>query len=209
MTKPRILLVDDDVFACQALESMLKAGHFDVVGQAHDGQAAVVAYEALQPDLLLMDIRMPQMTGLEAAKAILQNDPKAQILLLTTFQDQAYISEALALGCKGYLLKQNFAALIPSLKALLAGSLVFDSQILEALSAAPKLSASAALKEGESELLQCLAQGMNNKELAQSLFLSEGTVRNKISALLERLGLRDRTQLVIYYYQGLLEEMGR
>lgn len=201
----RIIIIDDDALIRLSLKTIVEAGGIEVSGLGSSGLEAVTLYEACRPDVVLMDIRMARMNGLEAAGEILKKDPSARILLLTTFKDQAYISEALALGCRGYLLKQNFASILPSLQAIEAGSFVFDSDVIENLSAAPDLSPDDRLSERENEVVSLVAEGLNNKEIAARLNLSEGTVRNYLSEILDKLNLRDRTQLAVSYYKRMLE----
>ena len=105
------LILDDDPMILRALSTILDVAGFEVVATAERGEAAISAWRQYQPDLLLLDIRMPGLSGLEVAKQILDEDPEAKILLLTTFKDEAWLSEALALGCSGYLLKQNFGSI--------------------------------------------------------------------------------------------------
>ena len=162
MISVNIVIIDDDPLVVESLKTIISANNIDILAVGYDGEEAVKLYEKHRPDLILMDIRMEKLNGLEAAKKILKMDPEAKILLITTFQDQEYMAQALSLGCKGYILKYNIKGIIPAIKAVYAG---------------------------------------NNKEIAERLYLSEGTVRNYISNMLEKLSLRDRTQLAIYYYK--------
>ena len=155
-----------------------------------------------------MDIRMEGMNGVDASEAILHSFPDARILFLTTFSDDDYIIRALKLGVKGYILKQNFDSIIPALEAVYMGQNVFNTEIIAKLPDLLKQHTketlcSYDLNERELHFIQLVAKGLNNKELAQTLFLSEGTVRNYLRSLLEKLQLRDRTQLAIFYYQNL------
>lgn len=203
----RLLVVDDDPLVCQSLKTILEANpEMRVVGIGHDGSEAVTLYDALMPDVLLMDIRMQPQTGLEAAALILAAHPEAKILFLTTFSDTDYIVQALRIGAKGYMLKQHVEGIVPALKAVCLGQRVFGDEIVIKLP--PLLSGdskggfrSSLLTEKESEILRCLAAGLSNREIAAALFLGEGTVRNYISVMLEKLALRDRTQLAIFYYK--------
>jgi DNA-binding NarL/FixJ family response regulator len=174
----------------------------------HNGEEAIALYHQLKPDVLLMDIRMEVMTGLEAAAVILDADKAARILFLTTFLDDEYIIKALKLGAKGYIIKQNFESIVPSLRAVQIGQSVFGQDIVTKI---PGLlnqldhreANSFDLSDKELELIDRVAQGLSNREIASSLYLSEGTVRNRISVILEKLNLRDRTQLAIFYYKNL------
>lgn len=203
-----ILLIDDDELITMSLEMIIQAdGEFQVLGKGQSGREAIRLYDELQPDLLLMDIRMEDMNGLEAAEAILAKHPKAVILFLTTFSDDEYIVKALKLGVKGYLLKQDYKSLPAALHAAMDGQSVFGGAVVNKL---PTLMqeggepaqfdyASYEISEKEYEVMQLVAEGFSNREIAQKLFLSEGTVRNYLSSVLEKLNLRDRTQLAIFY----------
>lgn len=163
-------------------------------------------YEACRPEVLLMDIRMDEMTGLEAAEVILKQHSDAKILFLTTFLDDEYIVKSLMLGAKGYILKQDFESLLPSLKAVAKGQNVFGNEIITRL---PDFLAPASRSQydysargitgKELEIIELVAGGLSNREIAGQLYLSEGTVRNYLSSILEKLELRDRTQLAVFY----------
>lgn len=201
----RVVVVDDDALVRQSLKIILQAGgEAEVVGEGADGAQAQQLYRQLLPDVLLMDIRMQPQSGLQACEAILREDPQARILFLTTFLDDAYIVQALRLGAKGYILKQHFESILPAVRAVHLGQRVFGDEVadkLPALMASPSDYDYAAHDIGPRELdvIQGVAEGLSNREIAQKLFLSEGTVRNYLSAILEKLGLRDRTQLAIFY----------
>lgn len=204
----RILIVDDDRLVCSSLKTILEAQGQTIAGIGYSGREALQLYRETQPDVLLMDIRMEDMNGVDASEAILHSDPHARILFLTTFSDDEYIIRALKLGVKGYILKQNFDSIIPALEAVYMGQNVFNTEIIAKLPDLLKQNTEEALcsydlNERELHFIQLVAKGLNNKELAQTLFLSEGTVRNYLSSLLEKLQLRDRTQLAIFYYQNL------
>lgn len=202
----RILLIDDDELITMSLEMIISSdSEFEIAGKGNSGREAILKYRELQPDLLLMDIRMDDLNGLEAAEAILSEFPDAVILFLTTFSDDEYIVKALKLGVKGYLLKQDYKSLPGALRAALAGQSVFGGAIVDKL---PNLVTSEPqtydysahdITEKEFEVIQLVSDGFSNKEISQKLFLSEGTVRNYLSSILEKLNLRDRTQLAIFY----------
>ncbi|MBQ3027457.1 MAG: response regulator transcription factor [Lachnospiraceae bacterium] len=203
----KVLVVDDDRVVGISLKTILEAEpDITVPALGKDGAEAVVLYKEYRPDILLMDIRMEGMNGLDAAATILASDPSARILFLTTFSDDEYIVRALRLGAKGYLLKQDFENIVPALHAVYGGQNVFGSEVVkkipEILSSPKEPDVSGLpLNEKELEIMKLVAEGLNNKEIAQTLFLSEGTVRNYLSSTLEKLALRDRTQLAIYYYK--------
>ena len=202
-----IVIVDDDKLVCSSLKTIIEAKGLTVLGIGNSGQEAVSLYRELQPDVLLMDIRMEGMNGVDASEAILKEFPDARILFLTTFSDDEYIVKALKLGVKGYILKQNFDSIITSLEAVYMGQNVFNTEIIaklpDLLKSSTQKNASFDLNEREQQFIALVAKGLNNKEIASTLFLSEGTVRNYLSSLLDKLQLRDRTQLAIFYYQNL------
>ncbi len=206
--KYRILLVDDDELITMSLEMIISAEpDFQIVGKGASGREAVMLFEELKPDLLLMDIRMADMNGLEAAEEILSKHKDATILFLTTFSDDEYIVKALKLGVKGYLLKQDYKSLPAALHAALDGQSVFGGAVINKLPTIMNQGSQGDgfdyrkydISEKEYEVIQLVAEGFSNKEIAQKLFLSEGTVRNYLSTILEKLNLRDRTQLAIFY----------
>ena len=203
----KVLVVDDDRLVSSSLKTILEAdGKIEVVGTLGGGAQAVEQFGKLNPDVLLMDIRMEGMTGLDAAQAILSEHPDARILLLTTFSDDEYIARALKIGVKGYILKQNFESIAPSVKTVYAGQRVFGDEIITRL---PEMHGRGGdferlgLNQREINLIMQVANGLSNKEISEKLFLSEGTVRNYISTLLDKLNLRDRTQLAIFYYKHI------
>ena len=171
---------------------------------------AVELYDALKPDILLMDIRMKGKTGIDAAKAIIEKDSSARILFLTTFSDDEYIAQAFMIGAKGYIIKQDFESINPALKAVFSGQRVFGDEIMERIPALISAGGKRTKKpdhnltEKELEIVGHVANGLSNREIAEKMFLGEGTVRNYISTILDKLDLRDRTQLAIYYYKHLV-----
>ena len=206
--KYNIIITDDDKLVCQALNIILSANNtIHVTAIGHDGHEAVKLYKEHKPDLMLMDIRMGDYTGLDAAEEIFKSDKDAKILFLTTFADEEYIAKALSLGAKGYLLKQNFDSIIPSITAVMNGQRVFGDEIISKFPTmhhdnTPDFS-KYDLSEREIEVITKIAEGLSNKEISEILFLSEGTVRNYISVILEKLNLRDRTQIAIFYYKNM------
>lgn len=196
-----IIIIDDDPLVVESLKTIVTASGIQVSAVGYDGFQAVELFTKYKPDLILMDIRMEKLNGIDATKEILKIDSKAKILLITTFQDEEYISTALYLGCKGYILKQNIKGIIPAINAVYSGNLVFDSKIIDNIQNYPPKNIDINLSPRELEILLLVAEGLNNKEIANKLFLSEGTIRNYISSMLEKLCLRDRTQLAIYYYK--------
>ncbi|WP_314064159.1 response regulator transcription factor [uncultured Vagococcus sp.] len=203
----RVLIIDDDQLVSLSLKTILNAqAEMEVVATGNSGHEAIELYRQTRPDILLMDIRMGDMTGLEAGEIILQEFPQALIVFLTTFLDNDYVVQSLKIGAKGYILKQNFESIVPSIKAVHVGQSVFGDQIVslmpELLSAKKENKINSCLSDREQTILTEIAEGLNNKEIAEKLFLSEGTVRNYISTMLDKLALRDRTQLAIYFYKN-------
>ncbi|MBQ1750359.1 MAG: response regulator transcription factor [Lachnospiraceae bacterium] len=226
MEKKRIVIIDDDDMITMSLETIISADpEFEVVAKGHSGRDAIRLYQEYHPDLLLSDIRMEDMNGLDAAEEILAQDHQAVILLLTTFSDDEYIVKALKLGVKGYLLKQDYTSLLVSLRAALNGQSVFGGAVVNKL---PEIMQKAGeesmaytgdvagstfdykahdITEKEYQVIQLVSEGYSNKEIAERIFLSEGTVRNYLSQILEKLELRDRTQLAIFYLRHTNENI--
>lgn len=205
----RVLVVDDDNLVAISLKTILEADTaIEVTGIGQSGTDAISLYHEQKPDILLMDIRMDGMTGLEAAEEILKEDKAAKILFLTTFSDDEYIVKALNIGAKGYLLKQDFEGIVPALNAVFGGQSVFGGEIVGKI---PVLMQGKGevdyegydISEKEQAIIELVAEGLSNREIAGKLYLSEGTVRNYISTILEKLGLRDRTQLAVFYYKNM------
>ena len=207
----RVIVVDDDAIVVRSLATILGAEpDVEVVGTGTSGEEAVSLYSSCSPDVALMDIQMPGGDGLSAAEKILAADPAARVVFLTTFSDDDYIVRALRLGARGYLIKQDVATIAPALRSVMAGQSVLEGEVLAraaALSAdgtrlrrgEPEMRG---LTEREREVVRAIADGMSNAEVAAALFMSEGTVRNHISAILAKLGLRNRTQIAVYYYRA-------
>ncbi|RGJ45454.1 DNA-binding response regulator [Olsenella sp. TM06-36] len=207
----RVIVVDDDAIVVRSLATILGAEpDIEVAGTGTSGEEAVSLFSACEPDVVLMDIQMPGGDGLSAAEKILAADPAARVVFLTTFSDDDYIVRALRLGARGYLIKQDVATIAPALRSVMAGQSVLEGEVLAraaALSAdgvrpsrgEPEMRG---LTEREREVVRAIADGMSNAEVAAALYMSEGTVRNHISAILAKLGLRNRTQIAVYYYRG-------
>lgn len=197
----KIVIVDDDALVRESLKNILELRGIEILAVGCSGREAIELYKMHRPDILLMDIRMDDMNGLDATRSIMMDFPQAKILLITTFQDEEYINDAISLGCSGYILKQNIGGILPALDAVASDQLVYDSKIVKRFAPRPHHLPNF-LSEREKDILTLVADGLNNREIAEKLFLSDGTVRNYISNLLEKLELRDRTQLAIYYYRG-------
>jgi DNA-binding NarL/FixJ family response regulator len=204
----RILLVDDQAIIRQGLRSMLESNpDMEVIGEAENGQRAIEQIPALQPDVVLMDIRMPIMDGVAATQAIAQHYPQTRVLVLTTFDDDEYVAQSMRVGAKGYLLKdtepEELALAIRSVHKghTQLGPGLFEKAIApistpaqQPIEPPPEF---AQLTHREREVLRLIASGANNREIAQALYLSENTVKNYVTSILSRLNLRDRTQAAL------------
>jgi DNA-binding NarL/FixJ family response regulator len=199
----RILLVDDDELIRESLTLTLSLeDDIDIVGEADNGKEALQLCAALAPDIVLMDIRMPALDGIGAAQAIKKKHPDIKIMMLTTFADKGNIQNALSAGANGYLLKTDeTAAIAGKLRTLMSGSGVIDADALKQLTR-PVNSLMEALSPRERDIARLVAQGLTNKEIAAQLFLGEGTIRNKILGIMEKLNVSNRTQLGVAYYEA-------
>lgn len=210
----RMLLVEDQEIVRRGLKTLLETKpDLKVVGEADNGQRAIEQLKALHtmslpPDVVVMDIRMPVMDGVQATQLMCQQFPDTKILVLTTFNDSHYVAEALRFGAKGYLLKDTPAEeLAKAIRSIHQGYTQFGPGIMEKMIAQVQASQPEKQQEPppglkeltarEREVLRMIADGASTKEIASALFLSEGTVRNHISHILARLDLRDRTQAAI------------
>lgn len=205
----RLLLVDDQVILCEGLQGVLGLRpDFEVVGMASDGKEAISMVELLQPDIVLMDMEMPIMDGRVATKIICDRFPNIRVLVLSTFENDEYFSEALHAGAVGYLLKgeMNSEELAQSIRLAHQGYGQFAPKLMPQLrqphrvSDSPKLPSAELLKEltpREQQVLRYLAKGATNREIANELFISEGTVKTHVKHLFERLGCDNRTKVAL------------
>jgi DNA-binding NarL/FixJ family response regulator len=205
----KVLIVDDDALIREGLKILLEIEEdFLVVGTASNGQEAFEMCRKEKPDLVLMDIRMPVMDGVLATKLIKSHFKDIKVVILTTFKDDEYIKEALKSGAEGYILKNQPAdSIIESLRAVNKGNIVLEREVANALSSMLKEGKKAdperlGISQRELEILKLVGEGLSNKEIAERLNLSEGTTRNYVTGLLEKLGFRDRTQLAIFYIRN-------
>ncbi|MEG4842396.1 response regulator transcription factor [Microcoleus sp. B9-D4] len=215
----RLLLVDDQQLICQGLKAMLSLeSDLEVIGIAHNGKAAIEQVEALQPDVVLMDLKMPVMDGREATRLICQSFPNTSVLVLTTFDDDGYIVDAMRAGAKGYLLKDmpseelaqairlvqsGYTQLAPGLMDKLITGFCAPPTTPTPTTQLSKLPALAQLTPREQEVLRLIGKGLANRDIAQQLFISEGTVKTHVTHLLNRLNLRNRSQLAIYAHSAI------
>jgi DNA-binding NarL/FixJ family response regulator len=217
----RVLVVDDQRLMRDGIASLLSIQDgIEVVGTAASGQEALERALELRPDVILMDVRMPVIDGVVATAQVRRQLPSCQVLMLTTFDDEEYVIDALRAGACGYLLKnipapdlaravqaahRGIYQLDPAVANKVVASLARSTKPAPSSSAPPVLSTVPDLTGRELEVLRLIAQGATNREIAESLVISEGTVKNHISNILSRIGLRDRTQAAIYAREnGLL-----
>lgn len=204
----RVIIVDDQRLMRDGLRLLLELEDgVEVVGEAADGEAGVALYEQSRPDIVLMDIRMPKMTGIEATKKILKSDPNGKIIILTTFDDDDLIMEGIQAGALGYMLKDlSGEELAAAIQTVMAGGSQLDARVTRKLlgqitstkPSPPKQSTEQALlTEREVEILALVAEGFSNPEISRKLFLAEGTVKNYVSGIIQKLDVRDRVQAAV------------
>jgi DNA-binding NarL/FixJ family response regulator len=215
-----LLLVDDQSLIRRGLRALLKPEpDLLVLGEAENGTEALAWLESHSPlpDVILMDVRMPEMDGVAATQAIAQAFPQIKILILTTFDDTEYVNQALQNGASGYLLKDTPAEeLVQAIQLVYKGYTQLGPGLAQKLLMPPVLSpqpntATTALEEltpREREILQLIAQGASNREIAQQLYIAEKTVKNHVTNILSRLGLRDRTQAAVWLHTQNRESGG-
>lgn len=210
----RVVIADDDAVVVESLRIVLDAQpDIEVVGCGTDGTEAVRLAGQAAPDVVLLDIQMPGVDGLAAAEKILAVPKPPRVVFLTTFSDDEYIVRALVLGAAGYLIKQDVAGVAPALRAVMAGRSVLEGEVLERAVALGAGGARAEepdlvavfpqLTDREREVVALIAEGLDNREVAAAAYMGEGTVRNHISSILAKLGLRNRTQIAVAYWRAL------
>lgn len=205
----RLMIVDDQKLMRQGLRTLLELeGGFEIVAEADDGGAALSAYAEHQPDVVLMDIRMPGMDGVEATRRLHEKWSNARVIILTTFNDDAYVFEALRVGALGYLLKDlSGHELANAVHTVASGGALIDPSVARKVVAEfARLTPPARpmndglpepLTEREFDVLRLLAEGMSNREIGKKLSLTEGTVKNYVTNVLQKIGARDRTQAAL------------
>jgi DNA-binding NarL/FixJ family response regulator len=214
----RILLADDQDLVREGLRMLLEAEEdMEVVGEAGDGKQALAEARRLDPDVVLMDVRMPELDGIEATARLGTTGSHARVLMLTTFDLDEYVYLALKAGASGFLLKDaTREQLVGAVRTISAGESLLAPAITRRLiedycrGPQPGLlpEAAEALSERELEVLRLLARGLSNAEIAKELFLGEATVKSHVARLLAKLGLRDRVQIVVFAYESGLVRPG-
>jgi DNA-binding NarL/FixJ family response regulator len=214
----RVLIADDQALIRGGFRMILSAADdIDVVGEAIDGVDAVRQYATLKPDVVIMDVRMPTMDGIEATRRLTDGRPPARVLILTTFDLDEYVYEALRAGASGFLLKDRPPEeLVAAVRVVAAGEALLAPSITRRLirefasrpDAAPPPAAMSELTERERDVLVCMARGLSNAEIARELFVAETTVKSHVGRVLQKLGLRDRAQAVVLAYESGLVRPG-
>ena len=215
----RVVLVDDEAMVRVGLRMVLTAeADIEVVGEAADGGSAVEVAEATEPDVVLMDVRMPDVDGIEGARRVLARCPGVKVVVLTTFDEDEYVEAALRAGVSGFLLKvAPPERLIDAVRTVAAGGGLLDPgvtrRVIESFAAAPPLRTRRAetleaLTERERDVLRLIGRGLSNSEIAAELYLGETTVKTHVARVLGKLGLRDRVQAVVLAYETGLVQPG-
>ncbi|MFC8508502.1 response regulator [Streptomyces sp. NPDC057411] len=216
----RVLIVDDQMMVREGFSVLLNAmPDIEVVGEAVNGREAVAQVAALRPDVVLMDIRMPELNGIDATREIVAADADAKVLVLTTFDLDEYVYQALRAGASGFLLKDASARqLADGVRVVAAGEALLAPTVTKRLitefarsAVSPRPPAMAQigeLTERETEVLVLIAQGLSNVEIADHLVVAESTIKTHVSRILVKLGLRDRTQAAVFAYEARLVQVG-
>jgi DNA-binding NarL/FixJ family response regulator len=215
----RVLICDDQAIVCEGLQVILESdAAIQVVAIAHDGAEALEKVKALKPDLVLMDLKMPGMNGIQATRQLRTLYPEIKVLVLTTYDADEWVFDAIRSGASGYLLKNTApAALLAAVKGTAEGKTHVDPDVAgklfthvtraEGYASTKGSEEIESLSEREREVLQLIAKGLNNRQISEQLFLSEGTVRNYVSSIFSKLNVTDRTQAALIAVRfGLIEK---
>ncbi len=203
MNMIKILLVDDETLLLESLEIILTLNNMDVIGMAHDGNEALSMLREKECSLALVDLNMKGMGGIELISIMKNQYPDIKILVLTTFYDDKNITDAISGGADGYLLKDSGKdAILGAIEQIMGGRNVIDSRVMSRLAAIMSSSAKNetlpdSITEREKEVCSLLAQGLTNRQIAKTLYISEGTVKNYISSIYEKTGIHDRAKLIV------------
>jgi DNA-binding NarL/FixJ family response regulator len=214
----RVLIADDQALMRGGFRMILDAqDDIEVVGEAIDGEDAIRQFAALKPDVVVMDVRMPAMDGIEATRRLAAGDPPARVLILTTFDLDEYVYRALRAGASGFLLKDRPPEeLVAAVRVVAAGDALLAPSVTRRLieefaqraDPPPPPAAMAELTDREREVLMCMGRGMSNREIARELYVAETTVKTHVGRVLQKLDLRDRAQAVVVAYESGLVRPG-
>lgn len=214
MNKIRVLIVDDHSLLRQGLSQLLSLEtDIDVIGTAQDGEEAIAKCQELKPDVVLMDINMPKVNGIQALRRIKDIGFKAKVIMLTIHDDREYLYETMNLGAEGYVLKDTDSeSLVEAIRSVHGGSIYIhpsltDDYMKKTNRSVVENEGGSTLTKREYEVLVLIAEGSNNKEIAEKLYISEKTVKNHVSSIFKKIGVNDRTQAAIYAYKNSIKKL--
>jgi DNA-binding NarL/FixJ family response regulator len=214
MNKIRVLIVDDHSLLRQGLSQLLSLEtDIDVIGTAQDGEEAISKCQELKPDVVLMDINMPKVNGIQALRRIKDIGFKAKVIMLTIHDDREYLYETMNLGAEGYVLKDTDSeSLVEAIRSVHEGNIYIhpsltDDYMKKTNRAVVENAGGSTLTKREYEVLVLIAEGNNNKEIAEKLYISEKTVKNHVSSIFKKIGVNDRTQAAIYAYKNSIKKL--
>jgi len=214
LQKLRVMIADDHSIVREGLKQLLEIeGDFEVVGQAANGFEVLERIDGYNPDVLLLDINMPGMNGLQTIKELKKRENDIKIVILTIHEDREYLMETMQMGAAGYMLKDSDAAsLYKAIRSAAAGEPYIQAKLAEALvqemenPKPERIKLENDLSNREAEVLELIAEGLNNKEIGDRLLISEKTVKNHVSSIFRKLDIYDRTQAAIYVYKNNLKK---
>lgn len=208
----RLLIVDDHEILRMGLRMALeRVEDFEVVGEAGTKSEAITQANVLQPDVIVMDVRLPDGSGIEACREILSDYPQTKVIILTSYADEEAVVASLLAGSSGFIMKEmGSSALCQAIKTVAAGGQIMDASLTSRISEKMKLMKAKAprepLTEREMQILELIAQGMNNRDIASTLYLGHSTVRNYVSSILHKLGFSNRSQITAYVLERKYQE---